>query len=224
MAAPPNSIFAIGVDVLGTTREPTTKTLLVQAGDVVAGEVASIDAELWQTCGVCSRPASPTAGSAAAQAILIRRSDRDVCIAIRDTRANAIYGSLEPGDSCFYATSGQARILCKADGSISIVTTSDNTASGTSVIFKISKDALEFSAPWGGIKFDATGYKVWTQQGSTSNSSFEMTAAGMCQTLANTGALRCGMVLLGVAPSAASPARYGTPAVPLVSTSVMVSP
>lgn len=224
MAPPPGSVFIVGVDVLGSACETKTKTILIQAGDVVASEVASVDAELWQTCGVASRPANATPGQAAAQAIMMRRSDRDVCLAIRDTRANAMYGTLAPGETCIYATTGQARALLKADGSISLVTTSDNASTGTSVILKISPTALEFAAPWGGIKFDSAGFKVWTQDGATTNSSINMTSAGVFQVLANTCAIQSGMCMLGTAATAASPARYGTTAVPLVSTSVFVSP
>jgi hypothetical protein len=47
-----------------------------------------------------------------------------------------------------------------ADGRISLFTTDDNTPNGKTVALQIMPDGLLFSAPWGKLTFDATGFHV----------------------------------------------------------------
>ncbi len=152
-------------DVLGTERDETTGTVLVQLGDVGGEQATSQGAELWGPSGFASRPAVPTPGQEAAQALVMRTGGRDVCVAFRDIRAQQVYGNLAAGESCLFATSGQARVVCKADGSIVLYTTEDNTETGRAVYLKLAPDGLRMEAPWGRVTFDATGFHLITHSG-----------------------------------------------------------
>jgi hypothetical protein len=152
-------------DVLGTERDEKTGTVLVQLGDVAGEQATSQGAELWSPSGFASRPAAPTPGQEAAQALVMKTGSRDVCLGFRDVRAQQIYGNLEAGEACIYASSGQARVLCKADGSIVAYTTEDNTDTGRGVFMRLGPDGLRFEAPWGRITWDATGFHVIDHSG-----------------------------------------------------------
>lgn len=130
-------LFHIGADILGTSIDSNTHTILAQLGDVVTGTVYSDNAELWQTPGIASRPRNPTAGKTSAQAIAIRESDRDIIIATRDVDSQTIYGNLKPGETSIYAPgsdgTAQGRIILKDDGSVNLFTKKDNEESGAGI-------------------------------------------------------------------------------------------
>lgn len=155
------SELAVGVDILTSRQDDATGTLLLQTGDVLAGTTESDDCEFYQQPGFASRPAVPTPGQAAAQAVVVRQSDHDVVIAVRDPRSQAIYGNLAAGESCLYAPASQARVMLKADGGVVIYTTDDNTKDGRGIYFKISPTkGLEYSCPWGRMNFGPLGFHV----------------------------------------------------------------
>jgi hypothetical protein len=170
-------LFEFGVDVLASTLDPTTGTITLQLGDVAQGRADSNNAEMWQgASGICSRPALPTQGKASCQVCVIKKSDRDMPFAYRDLRATAIYANLEPGATCLYATAGQAREVCKADGSARQMTTDDNTETGNAVFAGISSvwqspsgpqpgGEWRYYAPWGGAWQDPSGYHLRTWHG-----------------------------------------------------------
>lgn len=66
---------------------------------------------------------------------------------------------LEKGETLVYASNGHFIRLDK-DGAISIFTTEDGTPNGRSVYLQVAPDGLRFFAPWGTLKFDATGFHV----------------------------------------------------------------
>ncbi len=78
-------------------------------------------------------------------------------------------GNLKDGETALYAAgpdgAGQAAVLLKADGSLTLFTTDDNTASGNGVSFKVAPDKMQFIAPWGSLTFDATGLHIKTNTG-----------------------------------------------------------
>lgn len=69
------------------------------------------------------------------------------------------------GDRTFSAASGQARVVVKANGAVTIFTTTDNTPTGKAVAFTLSPTKLAFAAPWGSFVFDASGLHVKTKAG-----------------------------------------------------------
>ena len=97
--APPtlSGLFQIGIDVLSSLRDATTKSILVRTGDAY-NEVSEADgAEWWQHVGFASRPPEASKNNAC-QAVVIRDSSHDACVASRDLRGQELAGSLELGD------------------------------------------------------------------------------------------------------------------------------
>lgn len=156
-------LFHIGAAVLKTSIDSVKNTLLAQIGSVVESYVYSDRAEIWQSWGFSSRPSPPTAGKDAAECIAIR-GDRDRIIAGRDVRGQAIYGNLKDGETCVYATgadgNAQGRLIVKQDGSATLFTTDSNDSTGNSVYFRVAPDGFTWVAPWGTMRFDATGFHV----------------------------------------------------------------
>lgn len=161
-------LFDVGVDCLGSTRD-ANGTLLLQTGDAVAAEVACDGAEHWQHVGFASRPSLAINGASACQAIAIKTGSADACIATRDLRSQQVYGNLAEGETCVFAAgpngTGQGCMSLKQDGSITLITSDNNTASGNGVYFKISPTKMQFMAPWGSMTFDATGFHIKTKTG-----------------------------------------------------------
>jgi hypothetical protein len=168
----------VGVDILdtmlGTNPDPTTGvatgTILAQTGNVTKGITDCDAAEMWQHVGFASRPSNPLAGKAACQGIALVGTDRDFVICTRDTRTNQIYGNLAPGETCLFAAgadgNAQARLILKADGSITGYTTDDNTPTGKAIYLRIHpEDGLTFVSPWGTIAFDQVGFRATHQSG-----------------------------------------------------------
>lgn len=160
MGAPINAILAIE-DVLTTERAEDTGAILAQCGDVIGEKVSSQKAEIWQPQGYVSRPARAQPGKSAAQAINIKRSDQDLCIAIRDVRALKIAGSLKDGETCLFAPgsdgNAQGCVLLKQDGSISLITTDDNTEAGKTCQLRFGPDGLTITWPFCSLRIDADG-------------------------------------------------------------------
>lgn len=160
---------AIGIDILRTVISDGTRIVSAQLGDVTGEQAESQDAEWWQHVGFVSRPPQAAAKQSACQAVAIRRGDRDAIIGTRDLRGSTLSGLLADGETCVYApgTDGkaQARVLLKKDGSVNLFTTDSNADDGTSVYFRVAPDGFIFNAPWGTIRFDATGFHVNHQSG-----------------------------------------------------------
>jgi hypothetical protein len=124
----------------------------------------------WQHVGFASRPPKPVAGKQAAQAVVIKRGDRDIAIASQDLRGLETYGNLAEGETCVYAPgadgNSQGRVIIKDDGSVTLYTTDSNTRDGNTVAFRISPTGgLEFTSQWGSMVFDQTGFHVRTKGG-----------------------------------------------------------
>lgn len=161
-----DGLFQVGIDILVTTLESKTKSILAQLGDVINKVVDCDNAEWYQHVGFSSRP-SKSDGKTAAQAVAIRRSDRDIVIASKDPRSQAIYGSLKAGETAVYATgedgTAQGRILLKSDSSINIFTRTSNSPSGTGMGIFVTPSQNKISIINGkgyGLVIDEDGVKI----------------------------------------------------------------
>ena len=81
-------------------------------------------------------------------------------------QVSAIYGHLEDEEACIHAGSADgsnpARVVVKKDGSIVVMTVAGD---GQTVYLRVAPDALRFVAPWGTLRFDASGFHCKTQWG-----------------------------------------------------------
>ena len=220
MASPNNSgLFDIGVDILKTVRSLATGLITAQTGDSVTKTTNGDNAEWWQHVGFVSRPAVPTAGQAACQAVVIKRSDNDAIVATRDARGSSIYGSLADGESCLYAPGAQGRVLLKADGSVNIYTTSDNTSSGQSVILTVASGAVSIGTPWGAFIMDSGGIRM-----GAGSAGLQIGSDGTVTIIGTKIALNGGSVSLGANASPTNTILFGpTGLAAIPSTSVFVS-
>lgn len=186
-----SGIVEVGLDILTTTVNASTKRILAQTGDVVKDATETDGAEWWQHVGFASRPPKPQAGKQAAQAVVLKTSDRDVVIGSVDQRGLALYGNLDHGESCLYAagTDGeaQARILLKKDGSISLYTRKGNTKTGAGMIMQVDamNGAIRLINDKGyGLIIDADGVKL-TSGGAgltlASGGAIKLVGTGQCQ-------------------------------------------
>lgn len=162
-----SGLVHVGLDILTTTVNASTKRILAQTGDVVRDATDTDGAEWWQHVGFASRPPKPQAGKQAAQAVVLKTSDRDVAIGSVDQRGLALYGNLDHGESCLYAAGedgeAQARVLLKKDGSINLYTRKGNTSSGAGMIIQIDAEngAIRILNDQGyGIIIDSDGVKI----------------------------------------------------------------
>jgi hypothetical protein len=155
-----SQLFDIGKDVLFTSVNSTTKAILAQFGDSTKEVPESNKAAWWQHTGFTSRPSAPTQGNSSCQALVLKSGSRDIIFATRDTRGATIYGNLKEGETCVYASKGQARVLLKADGSVTRLTTSDNTAAGTTISDRLGPDGWRLTLPWGEISFTSDGISL----------------------------------------------------------------
>ncbi len=134
-------------------------------GDVLSGNAESSKTPVFGQIGFVSRPAIAEGGKSAAERVVLVTSDSDVIIAGRDVRGQKIAGNLKDGEACAYAPGGQAKVLFKANGGLALMTTADNTETGPTVSFVMDPDGLVAEAPWGRLRFDATGFHVTTHGG-----------------------------------------------------------
>lgn len=193
MAAPDlRGLIHVGYDVLTTTVNAVTKKILAQLGDVHKQTTDTDNAEWWQHVGFASRPPKPDAGKKAAQVVALRAGDHDVCVASQDLRGLELYGALDHGETCLYAPgetgTGQARVLLKKNGSISLYTRVGNTKTGKGMIVQMDaeNDAIRITNGAGyGLIIDANGVRLFAgaSAGLTLGSSGKcaLIGTGQCQ-------------------------------------------
>lgn len=173
MAGAPGSYTIAGLDILRTDRE-TNGALTAQLGDVVSEEQSSGVAEWWQHVGFASRPKNPDAGKAAAQAVVLSRSNGDAVIGSRDARGFTLYGSLDEGETVVYASKGQAKVLLKNTGEIVMFSTVDNQAGGQSVMLSVGPEGFKVTTPWGQIVLNEDGLQFNVQDGAVGKANLSM--------------------------------------------------
>lgn len=184
-----SAIWAAGVDVLKSTVNAVTKTVLFQTGDVLAEKADGDNVEHWQHVGLVSRPPKPSAGKAAAQCVVLRGGDRDVSIASRDLRGQALAGNIQDGETCLYAagTTGtaQPRLLMKANGTISLFTRDGNSEGGQAVALQLNPDSsFAIVSKYGAIRIDATGITISSGKAALilgADGSAKLHANGLCE-------------------------------------------
>lgn len=190
MAAPTLAdSIKVGIHVLRTTIDATTKRILCQIGRVFGkGQVVAENVQWWQHVGFASRPPKAVPGDEAAQAIVLSRGGTDIAIASQDLRGLEIYGNLSDGETCVYSTgedgNAQARALFKKDGSISLYTRKGNTSSGAGMLIQMdaANGAIRLINDQGyGLIIDSTGVRL------TSGNAALTLASGGNVTLVGTG-------------------------------------
>lgn len=215
-------MIEVGLDILSSVVSAATKRILVQTGDVAKESTETDNAEWWQHIGFASRPAKPEAGKKAAQAVVLKTSDRDVAVASVDQRGLNLYGNLGHGETCVYAAgedgTSQARILLKNNGNVALYTAQGNAEGGASVTIQCNSDGeIHLGSSFGGISITESGIVIAHADGSA----IQLNSAGI--TLIGTGiALNGASVSLGA--NAAMPVVWGPAGISGVgSTSVKVA-
>lgn len=159
----------VGVGILRTVLADTG-AVIAQIGDAASNQVEADGAAWWQQIGLLSRPSKADAGKQSAEGVVVRLHGHDAVIASRDLRGIDLAGNIREGETCLYGGgadgTAQGRVMIKQNGSIVMFTTSDNTADGEAVYFRVSPTAFEFVAPWGVMKFDSSGFHVNHASGS----------------------------------------------------------
>ena len=221
-------LFDVGKDVLFAAIDAATKTILCQLGDSTKQVPDSDQAEIWGPPGLWSLPAPPTQGGSSCQALTIKHSDRDIIFATRDLRRSSIYGNLKSGETCVGANIGQARTIYKADGTITDVTTSDNTPGGTTISQTVGPEGYTLSTPWGGITINSQGITITAGQAALMlTASGDAKLIGQTATVHGSVAALVGDVITTVGPKPAAPATpclYGPTALAgLPSSNVFIS-
>lgn len=113
-------LLDVGLDILKTSKTNAQSFITAQIGNVVTGIATGDVSEWWQHVGFASRPKKPSAGTSAAQCVVIKKSDHDAVIASRDSRTTAVYDSLLDGETAIFASEGGAIIVLRVDGTIEI--------------------------------------------------------------------------------------------------------
>ena len=182
MAAPSlRSVFAVGLDVMSSVLDAATNAITTVLGDSTSGSVDSKENE-WMGCGpgFVSMAGPPSSGAPSCQVLAIRQGDKNIVVAAKDFRACDRYANLQPGETCMFATVGQARVLLKKDGSVTLYTTDDNTSGGNPMFLTLSpKKGLLFVAPFARVELSPSRFhmKHGSSDGSVTN--FRIDAGGL---------------------------------------------
>jgi len=121
--------------------------------------------EVHHPFGLMANPPDPDAnGAFSCLALIGYDGDEPHAWLCSDPRSRVVLPSLKRGETLVHGASGNFARFHK-DGRISLFTTDDNTPNGKTVALQIKPDGLLFSAPWGKITFDATGFHVLHSSG-----------------------------------------------------------
>lgn len=136
--------------VLFAKADSGTGAVTCQLGDVVTGEVAEPSAIMFAGgFGDISLPAPPLTGVAAAEVIALDTTWGKVIVGARSVRSAAIASLVKMGEKALYADGSQAVALFKLDGSINLLTTHDNSATGRNVnSFVNPTEGFGWEWPW----------------------------------------------------------------------------
>jgi hypothetical protein len=163
MTSPVDSLIEHGVDLLSTAIDSATGRIFAFLGDVKAKRADPGRAKIAQPLGFASRARKADAGKAAAQVIVVRRSDGDIVIGASDSRTQEMYGALDDGESAVFASDGQARALFKKDGSVNLYTRVGNTSDGAGMVIQLdaANNAVRILNGLGfGLIADASGVTI----------------------------------------------------------------
>ncbi len=114
--------YDLGSDIISSEVDPTTKTIYLNLGDNKGEYTDTVKALYITPFGYMSRPEIPTPKQPSAQAY--RQFTGDECIVTGgwDKRCQAVYETLDYGETCVFSCASAARIFCLKDGTISLRT------------------------------------------------------------------------------------------------------
>lgn len=116
------------------------KALLYHVGDIAADAVYAI-----QHIGFASVP-SKAQGDEAPEAFVINIGGEEIAVGSRDLRHHEMIGNLKPGETCIYAAGddgkGQARMMLKDKGVISIFTKKNAGAKAMTILMDPNTDTI----------------------------------------------------------------------------------
>lgn len=116
--------------------------------------------------GLQMRPLDPDADGTACQAYYWYEGSQGYATLANDPRTqNDVSIQLQKGETILHSPLGSAFLRMKADGSISLFTTDDNTTNGRSVALILSPTGLACNFPFGKLTFDANGFHVLLNSG-----------------------------------------------------------
>lgn len=135
------------------------------------GEEGGPEAENATPYGFWSRPLDPDVdgeGSIAngASVLVAREGGKALAFPLSDPRITEKLPPLKKGESVQYGPAANF-FRCHADGALSMFTTADGTPTGPTVYFRSATDGLTYEAPWGRLRYDATGFHVRTHAGAS---------------------------------------------------------
>ncbi len=143
--------------------------------------------------GIVCRPAPPDDGGKC-EAIAADIGGDTAIVGMRDTRAAAVAGNLEPGDYCYISPQGRCGLWCKASGVVSL--RKDGADGSTDSAFQFEADgSAKLVTPFGGFECGPNGWLFYTAGGEV----IQLTA-GLIQAIAAAVNL-VGAVGLGPAPA-----------------------
>lgn len=218
-------------DILATFLEEGAFS--AQLGDVETEAVIGLDADVLGPAGLASRPSKPNADTKeAAQALVFKTGTRDVVLGIKDARNASIYGGITEGETCLFASGpegeGTGRVLMKDSGdsaSITLLLQKDNDSAGLPIILQLKSDgSLNIAlADKVAVNMNADGINMAATNGTLSSSvSITPTEINLVSTKININGQG---VLIGPAPTAATPCTVGPVGMSAVGSScVLVSP
>lgn len=127
--------------------------------------------ELLQPYGYMARPLDPEVDDSgqpiqgkACSLLYWSIGNRNLALLIGDPRPIALLPVLGKGEQMIYGPAANfAR--CKADGTVTLFTTTDGTYDGQSVYCEVAPDGLTALTPWGKLQLNATGFHVLTASG-----------------------------------------------------------
>ncbi len=129
------------------------------------GTTSSLGAiELSHPYGFASRPADKDNSGGACGAFYCIEGSQGYAWLANDGRIQEKLPEILVGESFQYGSTGNF-VRCHNDGRISLFTTDDATVNGRSIALTVGPTGLLFSAPWGNLKFDATGFHVLHSSG-----------------------------------------------------------
>lgn len=119
--------------------------------------------ELFHSYGFASMPVDMDADGACG---MMTDTDAPTCISylLNDGRIQSKLPEILQGESFQYGPTGNF-VRCHKDGRVSLFTTDDATVNGRTVALTVGPTGLVFNAPWGNLKFDATGFHVLHSSG-----------------------------------------------------------
>jgi len=131
----------------------------------VYGPGSSLGAiEVSHQYGFASRPVDMDSEGGACGAYYGTQGAQGFAWLANDGRIQAKLPEIKAGESFQYGATGNF-VRCHQDGRISLFTTDNATVDGRTIALTIGPDGLVFNAPWGNLKFDATGFHVLHSSG-----------------------------------------------------------